>query len=190
MADFNILEAYKQVLFQGDDFQSLKIKYQERETLTQEDINDLLQIAIIDEQLAQFNYLISYSNSKTAGKADFDPQFQQHEKEQNDHKHDLIERLRTLDAPRLYTRWDVFPIKNSAGNKWAQETSSDSLEILKHRYEEELGAIDFYNLMLYVIRRVKDETGVDDSTTKQLIKKIKADEEEHARDLKQLIDQN
>ena len=38
--------------------------------------------------------------------------------------------------------------------------------------------------MLYVIRRVKDETGVDDSTTKQLIKKIKADEEEHARDLK------
>ena len=72
---------------------------------------------------------------------------------------------------------------------WKQETSTTSVDILRNRLNEELGAIEFYDLVLQIIDRVKKETGHDDSTTKQLIRKIKADEEEHAKDLKQLIDQ-
>lgn len=187
--DFSVLEAYKQVIFNGTNFQNLKSKFLEKEFISQNDINELLQIAIVDEQLAEFNYMISYSNSKTEGKADYDPQFQQHEKEEAEHKHALIERLRTLDAPRLYTVWKEYPIVNSNGTDWKQETSFDSFEILQNRYQEEMGAIAFYDLVLQIIERVKTETGHYDSTTKQLIKKIKADEEEHARDLKELIDQ-
>lgn len=187
--DFSTLEAYKQVIFSGSNFQNLKARFEEREFISQKDINELLQIAIIDQQLAQFNYMISYSNSKTVGKADYDPQFQQHEKEEADHKHQLIERLRTLDAPRLYTALQQYPLANSNGTDWKQETSFDSFEILQNRYQEEVGAIAFYDFVLNMIERVKVETGHYDSTTKQLIKKIKADEEEHARDLKELIDQ-
>ena len=110
----------------------------------------------MDEQLAELNYLISYSNSKTAGKADYDPEFQQHEKDEYDHKHDLIERLRTLDAPRLCHAIQEFPLANSNGNKWVQETSSDSFDILNHRYQEELEAIEFYDLVLRIINRVKE----------------------------------
>lgn len=187
--DLDVLEAYKQVIFQGSDFQGLKKTYDEKEFVNQEDINNLLQIAIVDEQLAEFNYLISYSNSKTEGKTDYDPQFEAHEKEEYEHKHKLINRLRELNAPRLYTTWSAFPLNNSAGSKWQQESSVDSFDILNHRYREELGAIDFYNLVINVIERVKNQTGNFDSTTYDLIKQIKADEEEHAKDLKQLIDQ-
>ena len=187
--DINALEAYKQIIFHGNDFQSFKKKYEQREMVSQNDINELLQIAIIDEQLAELNYLISYSNSKTEGKTDYDPEFQQHEKEECEHKHKLIERLRTLSAPRLYHAIQEFPLANSNGNKWVQETSSDSFDILNHRYQEELGAIDFYNLVLRIIERVKNQTGIFDSTTCDLIKQIKADEEEHAKDLKELIEE-
>ena len=187
--DISALEAYKQIIFHSNDFQNFRKKFEQREFVSQNDINELLQIAIMDEQLAELNYLISYSNSKTAGKADYDPEFQQHEKDEYDHKHDLIERLRTLDAPRLCHAIQEFPLANSNGNKWVQETSSDSFDILNHRYQEELEAIEFYDLVLRIINRVKEQTGHEDSTTKQLIKKIKADEEEHARDLKELIDQ-
>ena len=187
--DFKALEAYKQIIFQTSDFQSLKAKYLDKEILTQQDINELLQIAIIDEQLAQFNYLISYSISKTAGKADFDPEFRAHEEEERNHKHDLIERLRTLNAPRLYDAIQNFPLINSTGRMWKQETSTTSIDILRNRLNEEYGAIEFYSFILQVIDLVKSQSGVDDSTTKQLIKKIKADEQEHARDLKELLDQ-
>ena len=187
--DFKALEAYKQIIFQTSDFQSLKAKYLDKEILTQQDINELLQIAIIDEQLAQFNYLISYSNSKTAGKADFDPEFQQHEKEECEHKHELIERLRTLNAPRLYDAIQNFPLINSNGRMWKQETSTTSVDILRNRLNEELGAIEFYKFVLQVIELVKTNTGEFDSTTYDLIKQIKADEQEHAKDLKDLLDQ-
>lgn len=99
--------------------------------------------------------MISYSNSKTTGKADYDPEFQQHEKEEADHKHQLIERLRTLDAPRLYTSWKEYPLANSNGTDWKQETSFDSFEILQNRYQEEMGAIAFYDFVLHMIERVK-----------------------------------
>lgn len=187
--DLNVLEAYKQVIFHGNDFQNLKKRYEEKESVSQIDINELLETAIIDEQLAQFNYLISYSNSKTEGKADYDPEFQKHQEEECEHKHQLIERLRELDAPRLYTALQTYPQLNSNGNKWLQETSTDSFDILNHRYQEELEAIEFYSLILKVIERVKNQTGIFDSTTHDLIKQIKSDEQEHAKDLKELIDQ-
>ena len=57
-------------------------------------IKNLLAIAVADEQLAELNYLYSYSLQKTEGKADFDPEFEQHEEEERQHKYDLINRLR------------------------------------------------------------------------------------------------
>lgn len=187
----NFEQAYIQVIHpQTDRASILKKEFLTRAQLTQQDINMLLQIAIIDEQLAEFNYMISYSNSRTEGKADFDPEFQAHEDEERQHKHDLIERLRTLDAPRLYTALTSYPEMNSNGFNWKQETSQNSMEILRNRLAEQRSAVAFYDFLLAVIDRVKQDSGIDDSTTKQLIKKIKADEEEHVKDLNELVVQN
>lgn len=175
---------------QKDHFTVLKQGYLSKPQLTQQDINELLEVAIIDEFLAEYNYMISYSNSRTNGKADFDPEFQAHEDQERDHKHDLIERLRTLDAPRLYVTLEKYKEANSCGLSWKQQISDNSMEILKNRLEEQKHAVAFYDFMLAVIDRVKQDTGVDDSTTKQLIKKIKADEEQHVRDLNELVVQN
>lgn len=83
----------------------------------------LLKTAVTDELLAAYNYMASYTLSKTAGKVDFDPEFEQHEKEELDHAHSLLMRLRELDADgMLKMEWKDFPVQNSMGSNWRQET--------------------------------------------------------------------
>ena len=150
------------------------------EQYTPQKVIYLLNVAIVDEQLAELNYLASYNLSKTQGKNDFDPEFKQHEDEQRDHKHDLIERLRELGSPVPtinITDWQSF---NSQGDKWIQEKSNYSKDILLHRIQQEQDAIKFYGLCVAFTR------GQEDTTTYTLFKKIKEDEEKHLKDLSDL----
>lgn len=155
---------------------------------TKEGLVKLLNIALNDELLATYNYLASYNLSKTEGKSDFDPEFQAHEKEEYEHAHKLINRLREMNAEVLITPWCDIAKCNSAGSEWSQEMDSESTAILTRRYQEELAAIEFYSFILSYIKKIAD--GNDpafDSTTHRLIKQIKADEEEHAKDLRDLL---
>ena len=160
--------------------------YKNKQNLSKEDIIELLHIAIIDEWLAEFNYFASYNLSKTDGKSDYDPEFEQHENEEREHRKMLVNRLRELNTPVPIKLLSDFQKLNSNGDKWTQELNFDSNKILLNRYNEELNAIKYYDLILYVIHKLKD-TGDFDSTTQQIIKKIKADEETHAKDLRDLL---
>jgi bacterioferritin len=160
--------------------------YKNKQNLSKEDIIELLHIAIIDEWLAEFNYFASYNLSKTDGKSDYDPEFEQHENEEREHRKMLVNRLRELNTPVPIKLLSDFQKLNSNGDKWTQELNFNSNKILLNRYNEELNAIKYYDLILYVIHKLK-ETGDFDSTTQQIIKKIKADEETHAKDLRDLL---
>lgn len=156
--------------------------------VSKEGLVELLNIALNDEFLATYNYLASYNLSKTEGKSDFDPEFEAHEKEEYEHAHMLINRLRELNEKVLVTPWCDIAKCNSAGEGWQQELSSTSTEILLRRYQEELNAIDFYSFILGYIKELKKGNESEfDSTTHRLIKQIKADEEEHAKDLRDLL---
>lgn len=186
----NLNKAYLSVLDNGKNednrLEYLISMYSNKEDLSHQDLIDLLNISLIDEWLAEFNYFASYNLSKTDGKADFDPEFQQHEDEEREHRKMIVDRLRELDSPVPITPLLDFQKLNSNGMKWAQEFNTESAKILLNRYNEELDAIKFYDLILNVIHRLK-ETGEFDSTTHQIIKKIKADEETHAKDLRDLL---
>ena len=144
------------------------------------DIIEMLTISYVDEWLAEFNYFASYNLSKTEGKVDYDPEFQQHEKEEYDHRHDLVNRLRELGAPVPTIPLDQFIYVNSRGTNWKQEFSDISNEQLKNRFVEENEAIEWYTLCVEYTRHT------DDHTTYTLFKKIKADEEQHRLDLSDL----
>lgn len=143
-------------------------------------VKQLLMISIVDEQLAELNYLQSYNLTKTTGKTDFDPEFEKHEEEEREHKYDFIERLRELDSAMIFMPIDQWIHLNSRGVEWQQEMSNNSSEIIKHRLEEEKQAVEFYGLCVDYLR------GSTDSTTYTLFKKVKEDEEEHIKDLRDL----
>ena len=143
-------------------------------------IKNLLAIAVVDEQLAELNYLYSYSLQKTEGKADFDPEFEQHEEEERQHKYDLINRLRELDAKVIFVPIEQMIYFNSIGVEWKQEFSEISRDVILRRLEEEEHAVEFYGLATEFVR------GTSDTTTYSLFKKIKEDEEKHVKDLRDL----
>lgn len=143
-------------------------------------IKTLLAIAIADEQLAELNYLYSYSLQKTEGKTDFDPEFAQHEAEERQHKYDLINRLRELDAKVIFVPIEQMIYFNSRGVEWQQEFSNQSSDIIIRRLEEEKQAVEFYTLATEFVRATTD------TTTYTLFKKIKEDEEKHVKDLRDL----
>lgn len=160
-------------------------EYSAKEVPTKEDVIKLLNISLVDEYLAEFNYYASYNLSKTDGKSDYDPEFQQHEEEERDHRKQITDRLRELGAPVPTPQLINFCNENSNGLNWKQETSSSSNDILLNRYNEELNAVKFYSMIFSVLRKLPNE--IRDTTTEMLIKKIKADEETHAKDLKDLL---
>lgn len=187
MDNFN--KAYLDSLNSNDAenrLEGLISEYENKEDVTKTDLIELLKIAIVDEMLAEYNYFASYNLSKTSGKSDFDPEFEQHEDEERDHRKMLVNRLRELDVEVPTILLSDFFNYNSNGVSWKQELSSDSSKILLNRYNEELNAIKYYDLILKVIHNLKKQ-GEFDSTTQQIIKKIKADEETHAKDLKDLL---
>jgi bacterioferritin (cytochrome b1) len=143
-------------------------------------IKTLLAISAADEQLAELNYLYSYSLEKTEGKADFDPEFEQHEEEERQHKYDLINRLRELDAKVIFVPIEQMIYFNSIGVEWKQEFSENSRDVILRRLEEEEHAVEFYGLATEFVR------GTSDTTTYSLFKKIKEDEEKHVKDLRDL----
>jgi bacterioferritin (cytochrome b1) len=143
-------------------------------------IRELLSIAIVDEQLAELNYLQSYNLEKTEGKTDFDPEFEQHESDEREHKYELIERLRELDAEVIFLPVDQWIHMNSRGVEWKQEFDVQSSDVILRRLEEEKQAVEFYTLATEFVK------GTADSTTYTLFKKIKEDEEEHVKDLRDL----
>lgn len=141
------------------------------------DIIEMLTISYVDEWLAEMNYFASYNLSKTEGKVDYDPEFQQHEKEEYDHRHDFANRLRELGAQVPTIPIDQFVYVNSRGTNWKQELSDISVEQLKNRFVEENEAIEWYTLCVEYTRHTNDHT------TYTLFKKVKADEEQHRLDL-------
>lgn len=126
------------------------------------------------------NYLASYNLSKTEGKADFDPEFKQHEEEERQHKYDFINRLRELNAQVLNQPINDWIYFNSRGEEWNQEFEFDSKKILLNRLKEEKEAIEFYTLCIEYTKKSTD------STTYRLFKKVKEDEERHLLDLRDL----
>lgn len=162
-------------------FEEIK-KIVSTEEPTQELVIKLLQIAIIDEFLAEYNYFRSYNLSQTDGKADFDPEFKQHEDDQNDHRHQIADRLRELNARISLQQISNFVNVNSVGQLWKQENSRISSDILIRRLDEQKQAVEFYQLVLTVIDKMTDK----DTTTYSLIRDIKADEEQHVKDLTDL----
>lgn len=173
-------EAYlNNIIHQQSRFEELKKQFTPEQYSIQKVI-ELLNIAIIDEQLAELNYLASYNLCKTQGKADVDPEFKAHEDEQRAHKHDLIARLRELDSKVPTIAISEWYHLNSQGNNWKQETLEDTFEILKNRIKQEQDAIEFYTLCVAFTR------GQDDTTTYTLFKKIKEDEQKHLLDLSDL----
>jgi len=166
----------------------LKKFYIDKKDITKADIIDLFNIAFIDEFLAEFNYFASWNLSVTEGKADFDPEFKQHEGEERDHRYQITERLREMGAQVPTKLLQEFFTLNSNGEDWKQELSQNSNDILLNRYNEELGAIEFYALFFRILRRLRDDER--DTTSEMLVKKLKADEETHAKDLKDLLIEN
>jgi bacterioferritin len=176
-AYFNILNE------NANRYSTLVKEFNEKPEITEADIFYLLNVACCDEILAAFNYKISYNLSKTEGKSDFDPEFEQHEDEENDHADKLIERIREMNFEPLLTPWCEYLNVNSVGTDWKQETSNDSILILKNRFKEELEAVRFYKFVLNTVHRLKKR----DSSTEMLIKHIIADEEKHVKDLRDLL---
>lgn len=141
------------------------------------DIIEMLNISYVDEWLAELNYFASYSLSKTEGKADYDPEFIQHEMDEFHHRHELTKRLRELGAPVPTIPIDQFIHINSRGGEWKQELSDESNEILSNRFIEENEAIEWYTLYVEYTKQTEDHTSYT------LFKKIKEDEEQHRLDL-------
>lgn len=165
-------------------------KYDAKEQITRADIVDLLATAAIDEWLAVFNYYASEAHTKTNGKQDFDPEFIAHAKEELEHFEKINNRIRELSQVPLQIPMQSYFSANSSGLEWKQElNSSDSVEILRRRLEEERGAIKFYAMLIRALKKLEEETGEYDSTTETLVKSIKADEEEHEKDLRELLAQ-
>lgn len=140
-----------------------------------------LTVAYIDEWLAEINYFASYNLSKTNGKADFDPQFQSHEDEERQHREKIVNRLRQLNSPVPTVLIQEWLTRNSNGENWKQELQTNSLKILLNRYNEQLNAIKYYDAFLKFLKCTND------TTTYKLIREIKADEEEHAKDQRELL---
>jgi bacterioferritin (cytochrome b1) len=167
-----------------DRFSELKQKFAPGQQLTEAEfkalVQELLSIAIIDEQLAELNYLQSYSLEQTVGKSDFDPEFEQHEEDEREHKYDLINRVRELDSNFIFTGIDQWVFLNSRGTAWKQEFDKTSANVLLNRLKEEEEAVEFYTVCVDFTR------GTSDTTTYTLFKKIKEDEEEHVKDLRDL----
>ena len=183
-------EAYVNMLQEekGNRLDYLKKFYTDKNDITKEDIIDLFNIAFIDEFLAEYNYFASWNLSVTEGKNDFDPEFKQHEGEERDHRYQITERLREMGAQVPTKLIQEYFTLNSNGEDWKQELSQTSKDILLNRYNEELGAIEFYALFFKTLRRLRDD--VRDTTSEMLVKKLKADEETHAKDLKDLLIEN
>lgn len=177
-AYIEVLQADKQ-----ERFYFLKEKFSKLDP-TKENIAELLNIAIIDQFLAEYNYFASYNLSKTEGKIDFDPEFKQHEQEQREHRYKLVERLRELDIPVPIISLNQYQTMNSCGDLWKQELDYNSNNILLRRLEEEQKAIEFYSFILSFIDL--DKTENRDTTTYNIIRSIKADEQAHAKDLRDL----
>ncbi len=109
--------------------------------ISEEGLVRLLNVAVNDEFLAAYNYLASYTLSKTEGKSDFDPEFEQHEKDELEHAHMIINRLREMGKPVLVTPWRDIAECGANGKGWLQEEDGESTAILLRRYQEELDAI-------------------------------------------------
>ena len=173
-------DAYLDTVNPPSRFEELKRRFAEVPSDPEQirrDIIEMLTISYVDEWLAEMNYFASYNLSKTEGKVDYDPEFQQHEKEEYDHRHDFANRLRELGAQVPTIPIDQFVYVNSRGTNWKQEFSDISNEQLKNRFVEENEAIEWYTLCVEYTRHT------DDNTTYTLFKKIKADEEQHRLDL-------
>ena len=72
----NYNNAYMQILNQekteANNLEKLIQSYSSINVPTKEDVVKLLNIALVDEFLAEFNYYASYNLSKSEGKSDFD----------------------------------------------------------------------------------------------------------------------
>ena len=178
-------KSYLETIKTNSRLQWLKQRYSNHEITTQ-DIIQLLNISLIDQWLAQFNYFRSYHLSETDGKADYDPQFKQHEDDECQHRHEIADRIRELNARVLVDSIPVLIGLNSAGNSWSEQTTNNSNDILLHRLQEQKQAVEFYSFFLNVIDKMTQK----DTTTYDLIKDIKSDQQQHVKDLNDLAIQH
>lgn len=178
-------ESEEQIANRAD---SLKAQYANKPEINQQDIIDLLNVAVVDELLAAFNYFSSFALSKSEGKEDFDPEFHAHYTEELGHAEDLVRRINELNGQAMQINIEDYLKLNSVGESWHQQIQQSSMDILTNRKNEEISAISFYKFVLICIERMKNESKNMnwDSTTESLIKKILADEEEHLYDLSAL----
>lgn len=181
MFNDEITTSYLETIKKQSKLDWLKQKYSNH-PITQKDIIELLQISLIDQWLAQFNYFRSYNLSQTEGKADFDPQFKQHEEDQYQHRHEIAQRIRQLGARISVESIQTLITCNSDGANWKEQNTNNSSKLLLNRLQEQKKAVQFYSLFLNIIEKMQNK----DTTTQTLIKQIKADEQQHVKDLTDL----
>ena len=136
-----------------------------------------LNYALNSEWLAAYQYWMASKISRGKGKADCDPEFELHYKEELDHAEKLADRINILSPGSVPFQQDPKDWEANAP-AWTPVTTSDVVEQLNILIESEQTAITLY-------KRILDRC--DDPVTKRIVRGILADEEEHKYDLDMLL---
>lgn len=144
-------------------------------------IINLLQMALKDEILATYQYWAAMHMSKMAGKIDADEEFEAHYKEEWEHANMLIERIKQLGGFP-----DVNLLKVLQGTEknssFLGAPTHDVCELLKITWNSEKEAIETYKTIIEL-------TCNCDPTTNRIAKQILEDEEQHKYDIEILMEE-
>lgn len=142
-----------------------------------EKLKNYFKTAIADEYLAAFQYRQEMNVSKGNGKADIDPELEQHYKEEMEHAEKLEERLKQIGGRTIGPLdWQ----DNCRAGYIEPPENGDCIKILEDSISGERKAILFYKEFIKFVKEIEDEATVS------ILKPILKDEEEHLYDLEQL----
>ncbi|MEG1009368.1 MAG: ferritin-like domain-containing protein [Clostridia bacterium] len=136
-----------------------------------------LNVALSEEWLAYYQYWIGAQVIKGTMRSNIEAEFLEHAKDELDHANKISKRIIELEGiPVLNPKeWDKL-----AKCKFMEPTNFDSVILLNQNIESEDCAINRY-------KEIADFTRDKDYTTFDLAKKIMAEEEEHAQDLSNFV---
>ena len=163
-----------------DELKNIATEFNQIVVTDQNDIIALLKEALADEICAFYQYWGARHMSRGKGKADTDPQFEQHSYEELEHANKLIERIKQLGQ---------FPYENlkqitetCKSNAALGCVSHNVCELLKVTIQAQKDAIECYKNI------IKASVNTD-PTTHKLAKSILEDQEQHLYDLEILLEQ-
>lgn len=134
--------------------------------------------AYFSEYTAAFQYEMAMHQARGAGYCDVIPEYTQHRDDERKHADEWLNRLEQIG---IIVRSDLENIQKNAPD-WTPVMTSSVPEQLKILIAAEQGAVVFYKHIVDLAREAGDEI------TKMIAKRHMADEEEHARDLKRILE--